>query len=111
MIDFVRMIIADLKNLGLPDRRFCFVMDNLTSHHNQQMAALIIGAGYRLVFRAPYYPIDGPIEYVFNTIQGILRLFNSRIKDGPSLQHEIDIAIASIHSFAPYFINCGFWLK
>ena len=111
MIDFICMIIADLKNLGLPDKRLCFVMDNLTSRHNQQMAVLIIGAGYRLVFRAPYYPIARPIEYVFNTIQDILRLFNSRIKDGQFLQHEIDIAIASIHYFAPYFINCGFWLE
>lgn len=109
MADFIRKIIKDLAALDTPSCRFCFIMDNLRSHHNQQMAAIIIGAGHRLVFRAPYYPVDGPIEYVFNTIQGILRIRNDRITDGPTLQHEIDVAIASIPSFAPYFINCGFW--
>jgi transposase len=73
------------------------------------MAAVIIASGHRLVFRAPYYPIDGPIEYVFNTIQGVLRIRNDLIVDGATLQHELNIAIASIPSFVPYFINCGFW--
>jgi len=73
-------------------------MDNLISHHNQQMSAIIIAGGHHIVFRAPYYSVDGPIEYVFNTIQGVLR-------------KEIDHAIVFIPSFAPYFINCGFWLS
>jgi len=38
------------------------------------MAAIIYAAGHRLAFRAPYYPVDGPIEFVFNTTQGMLRL-------------------------------------
>ena len=109
MADFIRRIIKDLAALGTPDRRFSFIMDNLRSHHNQQMAAIIIGAGHWLVFRAHYYPVDGPIEFVFNTIQGVLRIRNDLIIDGPTLQHEIDIAIASILSFAPHFMNCGFW--
>jgi len=70
------------------------------------MAALIWAAGHRLVFRAPYYPIDGPIEYVFNTIQGVLRIRMDVITDGPSL---INVAIAAVPSFEPYFVNCGFW--
>ena len=109
MIAFVRSITHDLANLGTPNRRFCFIMDNLRSHHNIQMSAIIIGAGHRLVFRAPYYPVDGPIEYVFNTIQGVLRIRNDVIVDGASLQNEILVAIAAIPSFEPYFINCGFW--
>ena len=62
IVDFVHWIIEDLKNLGLPDRRFCFLMDNLTSHHNHQMADLLMGAGSDLVFRAPYYSIGLSIE-------------------------------------------------
>ena len=73
------------------------------------MATIIYAAGHRLAFRAPYYPIDGPIEYVFNTIQGVLRIRNDLITDGESLQNEMNVAIASIPSFEPYFINCGFW--
>jgi len=109
MIDFVKRILDQIKTLPDKDRRFCFVMDNLRSHHNTQMAAIIISAGHRLVFRAPYYPIDGPIEYVFNTIQGLLRYRNSLITDTATLKNEIDNAIVAIPTFAPYFINCGFW--
>ena len=61
------------------------------------MVALIYAAGHRIVFRAPYYPVDG-IEYVFNTIQG----------NGTSLLNKLLLAIASIPSFEPYFVNCGF---
>lgn len=72
------------------------------------MSAIIHAAGHRIVFRAPYYPVDGPIEYVFNTIQGILQVRMDRITDGDSLVQEMNVAIASIPSFEPYFINCGF---
>jgi len=111
MIEFVRRIIVDIDSLGEENRRYCFIMDNLRSHHNQQMSAIIIGAGHRIVFRAPYYPVDGPIEYVFNTIQGVLKIRNHLISDVATLQNEIDHAIAFIPSFAPYFINCGFWVN
>ena len=73
------------------------------------MAALIFVAGHRIVFRALYYPVDGPIEYVFNTIQGTLRINMALIYDGPSLVAEIYAAIGDIVIFEPYFVNCGFW--
>ena len=72
------------------------------------MAAIIFAAGHRLAFRAPYYPVDGPIEYVFNTIQGVLRIRMDLIVDGPSLIAELNQAITGIPSFEPYFVNCGF---
>ena len=111
MIEFVWRIIYDIDSLDKSDRRFCFIMDNLRSHHNQQMSAIIIEAGHPIVFRAPYYLVDDLIEYVFNTIQGVLRIRNHLISDAATLQKEIDHAIAFIPSFAPYFINCGFWLS
>jgi len=108
MIDFVRTIVSEISTIA-PNRRFCFIMDNLRSHQNQQMSTIIIAAGHRLMFRAPYYPVDGPIEYVFNTIQGVLRIRNDVIIDGSSLINELRLAIAAIPSFEPYFINCGYW--
>lgn len=108
MISFVQGTLNDI-GPGTPHRRYCFIMDNLSSHHNVHMAALIFAAGHRLAFRAPYYPIDGPIEYVFNTIQCILRIRIDAITDGTTLIHELRGAIASIPSFEPYFVNCGFW--
>ena len=85
MIEFVWRIIYDIDSLDKSDRRFCFIMDNLRSHHNQQMAAIIIEAGHRIVFRASYWPVDGLIEYMFNTIQGVLRIRNHLISDAATL--------------------------
>ena len=82
-----------------------------SSHQNVHMSAIILAAGHRIVFRAPYYPVDGPIEYVFNTIQGLLRIRNDQITDGNSLVQEKNVAIGAIPTFEPYFINCGFTLN
>jgi hypothetical protein len=73
------------------------------------MAAIICNAGHRIVFCVPYYPADGPIEYVFNTIQGTLRINMEQILNMNTLIQELLNAIASIHSFKLYFVNCGFW--
>jgi hypothetical protein len=73
------------------------------------MAAINYAAGRRLAFRAPYYPVDGPIEFVFNTIQGMLRLQMNQINDEASLTHQLVAAINGIPTFAPYIIHCGFW--
>ena len=110
MIDFLRYVIADI-GPGTVIRRRCFTLDNLGSHHNLQMATIIFNAGHRIVFRAPYYPVDGPIEYVFNTIQATLRINNRLIVDGPSLIDELLNAVADIPNFVAYFINCGFTLN
>ena len=110
MVKFVRHILVDI-GLGTNDRRRTFTMDNLSSHHGLQMATIIHNAGHRLAFRAPYYPVDGPIEYVFNTIQCALRINNHLISDGQSLIDEMRNAIANIETFVPYFIHCGFHLN
>ena len=86
-------------------------MDNLSSNHNVQMSLFIIMAGRRLVFRAPYYPIDGPIEYVVNTVQGSLHINMANIVDGPSLVDEVIASIGDIQTFEPYFVNCGYWVN
>jgi hypothetical protein len=108
MIDFIQDILDDI-GPGTPQRRRCFIMDNLTSHHNAQVSALIHTAGHRLVFRAPYYPVDGPIEYVFNSLQVALWINMHQIRTGANLLHEVHTAIANMQTFEPYFMHCGFW--
>ena len=108
VIEFVTIVLNSIGH-ATPARRYCFTMDNLSAHKNAAVAALIHGHGHRLIFRAPYYPVDGPIEYVFNTLQGILRSNMHNINDHASLLHEIDNGITAMDDFAPYFINCGFW--
>jgi hypothetical protein len=84
-------------------------MDNFNSHHNRQMSALIFAAGHRLAFRAPYYPVDGPIELVFNTVQNFLVINMHKVgNNGISLRHWTNVAITSIPIFVPYFDNCGY---
>ena len=75
------------------------------------MPLLIIMAGRRLDFWAPYYPIDGPIEYFYNTVQGSLRINMANIVDGPSLVDEAIASIGNIQTFEPYFVNCGYWVN
>jgi hypothetical protein len=38
------------------------------------MAAIICNAGHMILFVPLYYPVNSPIEYVFTTIQGMLRI-------------------------------------
>ena len=108
VLEFVNVVLEDIGH-ATPERRYCFTMDNLAAHKNAAVAALIHGHGHRLVFRAPYYPMDGPIEYAFNTLQGLLRSNMHNIHDAPSLLNEIGNAIGAMDDFEPYFLNCGFW--
>jgi hypothetical protein len=78
-----------------------------SSHHNLQVAAMILTAGHRIAFRAPYYPIDGPIEFVFNAVQTYLAINCHLVQNnGTSLRHWTMNGIANIRSFVPYFNNC-----
>ena len=108
MIEFVTIILSDLPH-GTPERRYCFTMDNLNSHHNNQLQALIHAHGHRLVYRAPYYAVDGAIEYVFNTLQCELRMRLPYIFDSNDLMHEVGNAITAMPTFRPYFEHIGFW--
>jgi hypothetical protein len=61
--------------------------------------------------RAFYYPVDGPVKYVFNTIECALRINNHLIFDVPSLIDEMRNVIANIKTVVPYFIYRGFHLE
>ena len=76
---FVEQIIDSIGD-GTPARRRCFTMDNLAAHRNRMVVQLIIDRGHRVVFRAPYYAVDGAIEYFFNTLQHDLTIKLPMIK-------------------------------
>ena len=63
--------IMDQLDVDRPGRSFCFTMDNLNIHHSQMLLQLIEDRGHRYLFRAPYWSVDGPMEYV-NTVNGFL---------------------------------------
>ena len=107
MLTVVRRILDDI-GPAMPGRFYVFTMDNLTSHHNPAVIALIQNAGHGVVFRAPYWPVDGAIEYVFNSLQTLLRAKMYEIHTSEDLIASIHEAIQGINSFVNYFINVGF---
>lgn len=107
MVLFIRRIL-DTIGPGTPARRFCFLMDNLSAHKHPHIAAMIHMAGHRLVFRPPYYPVDGPIEYAFDTIQVDLTLRLHDIDTPIQLQAAVDEIIARMLEFLSYFRHCGY---
>ena len=107
-IDFMEYLMNSLPH-GDEGRRFCITMDNLNAHLNGQVLALIADRGHKICFRAPYYPIDGAIEYVFNTLQVRLSLRMSYIVNENTLRNELLDSIGVIQTYVPYFEHVGFW--
>jgi hypothetical protein len=105
---FMRDLIDDLQT-RFPGRRFTFTMDNLNIHRHQLVLNLIHNAGYRVVFRAPYWSCDGAIEYVFNTIHTYLEMDDGQqMADVGALVNRINLIIGSLESFRRYFLHVGF---
>lgn len=103
---FMNGLIDQLHALA-PGRSFCFVMDNLNIHHNAAILQLIVMRGHRFVFRAPYHPVDGPIEYVFNTIENFLTSNMHEIHGNADVLRFIQDIIALHVEFSPYFTHVG----
>lgn len=102
---FVEQVNHRLQGTG----RRTFLWDNLSSHHADMVSFAVLRAGNRIVPRAPYYPIDGPIEFVFNQIESQLKL------QLPTIHNEADL-VSAIHnivgnltsSFGRTFTHCGY---
>ena len=71
---------------------------------------MIEDAGHRIVFRAPYWSCDGPIEYVFNTIHFKLQMDDDNVDNTEDLIDKIDDIVFDLtgHTFTRYFRHVGF---
>jgi hypothetical protein len=105
--NFVLGIVEEI-GPGTPENRRCFTMDNLQAHKHPLLRQLIYAHGHLCVYRAPYYPIDGAIEYFFNTLQQYLTLMLYRINTSEDLIYFTSTFIDSRVNFVPYFIHVGF---
>jgi hypothetical protein len=76
VLDTYNFIWSVINNLGVGGggNTHTFICDNLSSHHHPIIRLAIENDQHRLIFRAPYYPVDGPIEYFFNHLQQQLTL-------------------------------------
>jgi transposase len=57
------------------------ILDNLSSHKNEDAARPIAGAGARLLFLPPYSPDLNPIEMAFAKLKELLRQAHARTVD------------------------------
>jgi hypothetical protein len=101
-------VILDFANLINAHRRRCFIMDNLSSHMNAYIRQIVNTAGHRIVFRAPCYPVDGSIEFVFNTIERALGSYFYTVRTDNELMQAVYTEIGKMETFVPYFLNCGY---
>ena len=107
LLEFYERIL-DRLDQDWPGRSFCFTMDNLNIHKNPIFLHLIMSRGHRYLFRAPYWSVDGPMEYVFNTFHVYLLFFFRNIEDIDDLCNKIDVVAVQMGNFIRYFLHVGF---
>ena len=105
--EFFYEILEDI-GVATPENWFCFTMDNLNAHKNEGVIALIHAYGHGVSFRAPYYPVDGSIEFIFNTLQVLIRSNLYEVNDAERLIQVIQHSIQSMIDFSTYFHHVGF---
>ena len=103
---FIQRILLDL-GPGTPGNFYCFTMDNLNSHRNVLVQQAIHAAGHVCVFRAPYYPVDSPIEHFFNTVQLSMTLSMYRLFTSDDVKKEFLKLIRNTSTFELYFHHVG----
>jgi transposase len=84
------------------------LLDNLSSHTDRAIEAMVTAAGCRLVYLPPYSPDYAPIEQAFSKLKEFLR------RRGARTQAELDAAIAdaldmiTAEDARGYFKHCGY---
>ena len=84
------------------------VLDNLSSHKNQEVRDLIESVGAELWFLPPYSPYLNPIEKMWSKIKAILRKFKARTEQ--ALITAIAKALESVTAADAngWFQSCGY---
>ena len=82
-------------------------MDNLSSHRSVLVQQAIHLVGHRCIFRAPYYPVDSPIEHLFNTVQMALTLKMYEMRDPAQVKPEYLRIMRKVKCYATYFEHIG----
>jgi len=84
------------------------VMDNLSSHKNNQVKTMIESAGAQLRFLPPYSPDLNPIEKMWSKIKAILRTLKARTEE--ALINAIAEALEAVTASDAkgWFESCGY---
>ena len=106
-VDFRAFMDEVLQRLPAHTQR-TILMDNLSSHYDPIAWINVAAAGHRFLPRPCYAPQDGPIEYVFNTLECALRGRLYHIRNDADLVREVTSIITNMVGFDNYFIHCGY---
>ena len=91
-----------------PGRLFVFLMDNLNVHHNPMISMLLLNRGHAVVYRPPYTPEDGPIEFVFNVLESELVAKMPTISNAADVRRTLEEKVQGMTEFSRYFHHCGY---
>ena len=64
---------------------------------------MIIDGGHQVVYQAPYWAVDGAIEYVFNTVHTLIEVLFNQIQNIEDLILAVDHVISTLYSSCSYF--------
>lgn len=84
------------------------ILDNLSSHKNEQAARLVAGAGAHLLFLPPYSPDLNPIEMVFAKFKELLRQAQTRTVDALWELIGRTLSLFTPEECANYIRHCGY---
>jgi transposase len=103
---FMASLIARLT----PQNPRIFLMDNLSSHYDARVANLIYTSGHSILFRPAYYPCDGPIEFIFNHIEHMLKVRGYHIKTEQDMMYNLQdiVHLITRQHIANTFIARGY---
>jgi len=101
---YIRGVLARLPP-GIPR---IFLWDNLKSHFSDALINEIYLAGHSVIPRPAYYPVDGPIEYVFNQVEcGLIARVNHVRTEADLIRETMNI-VANVGGFNETFRHCGY---
>lgn len=103
---YVRHILAPTLRAG-----DVVVMDNLSVHKTQEIAALITAAGAQLIYLPPYSPDYSPIEPCWGKLKTWLRGMKARTRDALDQALMKIIPRISNQDARGWFAHCGYSLN
>ena len=85
------------------------VMDNLSSHKNKEVIALIEGVGAKVEFLPAYSPDLNPIELMWSKVKNLLRKLEARNQE--ELVEAIGFALLQVTALDAinWFSHCGYF--